>query len=223
MTLRTSALAARVIAAIGLVLGVGVSAAPAYAQSFPSQVCILSNPGLNQCINNWGGHLTSGNPIKYYQKGSGGGYKYNNWDINRIGTVVGVNCGASGQPACWPFRTGTGLNKKYDGDPVLTFDYQGQYASPTGYCLDSSAYNASTGSGQLHLISCNTDSYNQKYVYSTYSALIPVAPSNANASLHGGAYPVWLGCTALNCANGQPVIATNVQSYNRPYGFSGAA
>lgn len=215
MTRRITVLTASVIAAIGLVAGIGVSVAPAYAAgSFPSQVCITSNPGLNQCLNNWGGHATSGNPIKYEKKGSGGGYKYNNWDVNRVGTV-------SPSPA-YPFTPGSGLNNDYKGDPVLSFDYQGQYASPTGYCLDSSAYNTSTGSGQLKLIGCDGYSTYQLYVYAETGALLPVGANN-KAYANGVKYPVWLGCTALNCANGQLVLATNVQGYNRPYGFSGPA
>jgi hypothetical protein len=153
------ALAASVIAAIGLVVGIGASGAPAYAAgSFPSQVCITSSPGLNQCLNNWGGHLASGNPVNYYEKGSGGGYKYNNWDVKRVGTV-------STSPA-YPFTPGSGLNNDYNGDAVLLLDYQGQYANPTGYCLDSTAYSASAGSGQLKLLGCDG--------YSTYQLCMGV-------------------------------------------------
>jgi hypothetical protein len=214
MTLRITAVTTSVIAAAGLVVGIGVSAAPADAAgSYPSQICITSNPGLNQCINNWGGHLAIGNPIKYEQKGSGGGYKYNNWDVNRVGTV-------SPAPA-WPFTSGSGLNDRYEGDAVLEFNYQGQYASPTGYCADSTGYSVSTGSGQLQLRGCGGSAF-QLFVLSNYSALIPVGPSDDGYAAHAS-YPVWLGCAKLNCVNGQPVIATNVQGYNRPYGFLGPA
>lgn len=40
MILRIKALVASVIAAAGLVLGIGVSGASAYAATFPDQVCI---------------------------------------------------------------------------------------------------------------------------------------------------------------------------------------
>jgi hypothetical protein len=220
MTPKTTALAASVIAAIGLVVSIGMSAVPAYARvsgsspdagSYPSQVCIASNPGLNQCINNWGGHVTSGNPINYYKKGSGGGYKYNNWDVTNVGTV-------STSPA-WPFEVGSGLNAKYNGDEVLTFTYQGQYANPTDYCLDSGAYSLATGNGDLKLRGCGGTAF-QLYVWTKYSALVSVGASN-----EGGASGtvVWLGCRALNCANGQPVIASSTQDYNRPFGLQGPA
>lgn len=213
MKRRTTALAASVIAAIGLVAGIGVSAAPAYAQSFPSQICITSSPGLNQCINNWGGHLTTGNPIKYEKKGSGGGYKYNNWDVNRVGTV-------SPSPA-WPFTPGTGLNNRYNGKPVFQFDYQGQYGSPTGRCLDSSGYSFATGSGELQLGSgCGGAFDLYVWVSPGSGALVAVGPSDEGGS---NGTVVWLGCRALNCANGQPVLASSTQGYNRPYGFSGPA
>jgi hypothetical protein len=213
MTLRTKALATSVIAAIGLVVGIGAPATSAYAAgSYPSQVCISSSPGLNQCINNWGGHLTSGNPINYYQKGSGGGYKYNNWDVNVVGTV-------SPSPA-WPFTSGTGLNNRYKGDSVLSFAYQGQYANPTDYCLDSSSYTVATGSGDLQLRGCNSGSAFQLFVWATSGALIPVGPSDEGGST---GTVVWLGCRALNCASGQPVLASNTQGYNRPYGLQGPA
>jgi hypothetical protein len=111
------------------------------------------------------------------------------------------------------------LNNVYKGQPVYTFDYQGQYASPTGYCLDSSNYGIGTQSGDMQLRGCSGDTF-QLFVMSKYSALIPVGPSDE----HGAAgLAVWLGCRALNCATGQPVLASNLQSYNRPYGFSGPA
>jgi hypothetical protein len=192
------------------VVGIGVSTAPAYAAgSFPSQVCITSSPGLNQCLNNWGGHLESGNPINYYTKGSGGGYKYNNWDVDRVGTV-------SPTPA-WPFTSGTGLNNDYNGQPVLSFAYQGQYASPTDYCLDSSSYAPATQSGELLLRGCGGTAF-QLFVWAKSGALIPVGPTDES-----GGQVVWLGCRALDCSNGQPVLASRTQSYNRPYGIEGPA
>lgn len=135
--------------------------------------------------------------------------------MTRVGTV-------SAGPTVYPFPNGSGLNENLDGRPVLAFEYQGKYAAPTGYCLDSSTYSLATGNGQLQLRSCNGDSDFQLYVWAESGALIPVGPNN-QAYFNGYPYPVWLGCSALNCANGQPVLASNIQGYNRPYEFQGGA
>jgi hypothetical protein len=205
----------KIVAIIVAVLSLGVldglTAVTAQAQGLERQICISSDPGVDQCLNNWHGEQAAGNPINYYSSGA----VYGNFSLMLEGRV------SSSQP--WPFTNGSGMNDSYRGDLVYAIAYQGVSAEPTSWCADARSYHPPASNGQLRLQECN-GSAAQLYVLTVYQTLVSVGATNADYSYGVAGIPAWLGCINGNeCGDGEPVIATNIQSEQRPYKFEGPA
>jgi hypothetical protein len=202
----------KIVAIIVAVLSLGVlgvlTATTAQAQGLERQICISSDPGVDQCLNNWGGKLVAGNPINYYSSGA----VYNNFSLFLEGRV-------SPSPA-WPFTNGSGMNDAYQGDLVYEIAYQGENPEPTNACADAGS---NPSSSRLTLQGCNGDSA-QLYVLTTYMTFVSVGITNADYNYGIKGTPAWLGCVNGNqCGDGQRVNVSNNQSQQRPYKFEGPA
>ncbi len=200
--------------ALGIPAGIGLTATAAQATT-PDQLCIVT-PDV--CMNNWNGVEADNNPVKYWDSGA----IYNNWYTEDEGRVVGINCGGSGQPGCYPFTTGTGLNKRYNGDLVFSWDYQGGTGEPTGYCLDGGNYADGNDTGKVWTC-LKGDSY-QLNVFSDESFLVNVGASNLASSVTYDT-PVWWGCNGGNsaCKQGAATYLSTSQSDSQEFQLKGGA
>jgi hypothetical protein len=192
----------RLLIILALLIAVGVptltAASPAFAANPVRQVC-NTGPGspTDQCWNNWFGRATNNNPVNYYSSGA----IYGDWQVLNEGRVVGINC-----TSCWPFATGSGLNRIYNGKTVYLFKWD---LSPD-YCLDAGNYSVTADDGGLKVYQCSTGApnANQLYVNDTSgisNLYVSVGASNKATTYQGATYPVWVGCRAGGCGDGNSV------------------
>jgi len=212
----------RLLIILALLIAVGVptltAASPASA-AIPvvRQVC-TTGPGspIDACWNNWRGIVANNNPVNYYSSGA----IYNNWQVVDEGQVVGVNCNP-----CWPFATGTGLNKRYNDYTVYLFKWN---LSP-GYCLDGGNYNVTGDTGNLKIYQCSAGAPNANQLFvddETNRAgdlFVNVGASNKASTQRGATYPVWVGCDVGNCGDGQAVEISGFFPYAQNFSLKGAA
>jgi hypothetical protein len=206
---------------LALLIAVGVptltAASPAFAANPVRQVC-STGPGspTDACWNNWRGYATNNNPVNYYSSGA----IYNNWQVLNEGQVVGTNCNP-----CWPFATGTGLNKRYNGATVYLFEWN---LSPR-YCLDGGDYNVTGDTGDLKIYQCSTGAPNSNQLFvddetdRAGDLFINVGASNKASTQRGETYPVWVGCDVGDCGDGQPVEISGFFPYAQNFSLKGAA
>lgn len=217
MRVTWAAILAAITITAGAVLAVTPSRAAAYHAVPYFQVC-RQDKTPHACLNLWNGNQTDGAKIVYYQ------YTQPNldsdWAVSELGTVIGSNCGQQGQPACWPFITGSGFNAKYNGRPVYRFVFAPAGLSTT-WCADDGQYSTLNHGGLLYLWECHalTDpniSF-QEFVLSGSSWLVSVQPTNQEYAASGLANaPVWLADLGTT-VNGAPVDNNHVSS--GPWGF----
>jgi hypothetical protein len=202
-----------VVLTSGLIAGgvalAGVSPAHALGNG-RYNICHDNGNGTQSCLNNTAGYASSNNPIQYWAYGTQG-EPNNDWNIGAEGTVVGTNCSS-----CWPFVTGSGLNAKYNGDPVYEF----VWSQNTDYCADALDYYTPSQYGNLLLEECGPSS-SQWYVYSSSHFLVAVNASNSQYNkYHVYQQPVWLGADNDNTNNGQPVWISPSVDNSETYGFN---
>jgi hypothetical protein len=104
----------------------------------------------------------------------------------------------------WPFTDGSGLNARYNGDPV----YQFQWNNDDLYCADESAFNPAIQEGPVELQQCGSPAlFRQDFVYSGSDYLSPVYADNAEYAYGGtGDLPILVGDGYEDSdANGQPI------------------
>lgn len=163
-------IAASLAAALGFVASQPAKAQPNYCDS---QVAIYY--GNNHAWNNWGGNAMDGNPIDFYQSTT---VNNSQWCVINKGNVSDGTAGV-----IWPFTDGSGLNTRYNGDPV----YQFEWGPNTAFCADQANFQTvGTDDGETLLQKCTTNGYNdagkfgtQYYVYSPSYYLANVFANNA--------------------------------------------
>jgi hypothetical protein len=190
-----------------IILGTGLSlstAIPAHAVLITNICTAVTYNGNHQCLNLWNNNKNDGAGIRYYHHGSGN--IENQWAPADDGAVVGVNCGQPGQPICWPFTTGSGMNAKYNGDNVYVFEY-GQ--SPT-FCMDQGAYSSSYHTGNMRLWQCLNNS-NQQFVWTGSDYNVNVGATNRQWAQDGNQnnIPVWTSNLSTNVADGKLVVMSH--------------
>lgn len=210
----------RILFICAILVGAFASVPAAFAQSFPSQICIAAGRYADQCMNNKGGVIGDGNPQIYWNIGT----PNNNYDISVVGTVCDGNQDCGG--FLGPFVNGSLLNTRYKNDQVLTFNWQGSGAHPVGECVSSFQFsnNPTLRSAQAQTFGCN-GAPNQLFVKNSSNGalfLVSVGGSNAAFVAHQP-IPAWMGTAVGVAPNGSPFQITNEQSDNAGYYFASKA
>jgi hypothetical protein len=167
---------------------VGLTAIRASAQT---ETCLIGSNeacavyyGADHAWNNWNGSTKADNPINFYNSIS---TKNSGWAVYEVGTVCDNE---SPCDSLWPFTDGSGLNARYNHDPVFEFTWY-----PNGsYCATQAEYSALDGQGPVVLNQCNTISTSDWFVQSGSDYLSPVAADNAQYAYNGTSQlPVLVG------------------------------
>lgn len=191
-------------------LAIGLASIPALAANPVNQVC-NTGPGspTDQCWNNWNGVAKDKNPVNYYSSGA----INNNWQVQLEGRVNGVN---------WPFSEGTGLNSRYNNDPVYLFKWNNQ----SQFCLDGGGYDQYDDLGYMYIWLCSGNQ-NQLFVYDSCGGLCSVyvdaGPSSLASIYKHETYPVWVACLGGACNDMHPVITTGNPVDTQDFSLKGAA
>lgn len=190
-----------VLLAVTLFTVIGLSI-PAYANvsNCLGPECIIYY-GSNHGWNDWNGTVSNGAAIKYYQSLSA-----ENSEFDQV--LDGVVC--NGEPVCGgivgPFTNGSGLNARYDGDVIYTFET----SNNTNYCVTDLGFNDVNDSGNLELDQCSTTAnVDEEFVLSSTFFMASVGASNAEYAFSGSTanLPVLVGDF-----NGSPCSVSNGQS-----------
>ena len=192
-------------------IGAAAASAPGASASAPIyNVCHDNGNGTASCLNNRAGLAENDNPVQYWAF-SAQGEPNNDWNAGFVGYVNGSDCTSN----CWPFVAGSGMNAKYNGNPV----YELIWEPDTGYCADSFDYYWPGQSGDLRLASCNPASNSQWFVYSSSHFLVSVNASNLQyVNYHVYQQPVWLG-EVSGTGNGQSVGISPAVDQSETFGF----
>ena len=170
----------------------------------PLNACVL--PEKSQCMNDWLGNLTQfAQAVRFYHYGNSGGN--NRIYATNIGTIHG--CGTSG--GFQPFADGSGLNCRYNGQPVYQFQWGKN--GPSGVCIAGDnnmqyAFNEGCNEGPATW-----------FVISSENFLVGVGASNVLYDEEDEAdVPVWLGENSGD-GNGAHVYLTAAQALSLEWGF----
>ena len=182
MRFRLTALVTALLAVAGMVLGSGLNAASASAQSLGTVKICTTNTSPAACLNDRNGTVSAGAVIQFWENNSQGAAN-NSWVVNVIGTVKDGQNGVY-----WPFDVDSGLNARYNGDDVIQFNLN----KDTGYCADQGAFSGQTAEGILRIERCASSTY-QDFVLSGESYFICAGASNllySNKEVYD--QPVWI-------------------------------
>jgi hypothetical protein len=178
-----------VFVSVCFVSGIGLSASPALAGDNQGVfICILPGGMADaSCADLKGDQFTDNNTIWMWDYRTGGGL---GWLLQKVGTV-----GADG-----PFISGSGLNTRYQGDPI----YNIEKTTATGHdgCMSSNGINVEWEPCDSTIVN-GTLSNGTLWVLSASSFLVNIAESNNDAMGSGFCSPYCanvLGASSL--ANG---------------------
>lgn len=194
-----------IIFAAASVLFTGV---PAEAQTYfpnpPYAECMTNASGIKQCWNNWDGDFYL---VNYYN--------YTNGTIanNSFQPVWVGDVSSSG---IWPFRDGSGLNTKFNGDPCFQIFV---WNDNMGTALDQSGWNGAQSAGQLEIAPAAPV---KDFPTWQYFCLVPFEGLNAwiavwatdQSTLNDPAVYMWLGPSPFNgglVEDGKPIYMQSTE------------
>jgi hypothetical protein len=188
---------------LGLAVSFGGLAAPvaAHAQTFTCsgevETCAIYY-GNDHAWNNWNGSTQENNPIDFYQSLSAANGE---WVIGEVNTVC------DNEPSCgsrlWPFTDGSGLNARYNGDPVLDIVWNQDMGD---YCATQDEFDAGDDSGPVTLNGCDLTSTQDEFVLSGSYYLSPVYADNQAYAANGtSALPILVGDVNGGTGNGDTI------------------
>jgi hypothetical protein len=193
---------------IKIALPVVIAALAVASDVTPAGALTDNCPNLTNCViyysndrawNNWNGTEQNGNPVKFYQSLTTSNA---DWTENLIGYVSD-----GGPQGIGPFTDGSGLNSRYEGQPI----YQFVWTNDLSYAVDQSSYNVGSEQGPLVIYGYNPNDDNQWFVLSSSGYLAPVGANNAQYAVTGTTgLPVLVGDGDGGDGNGEPVYMESI-------------
>jgi hypothetical protein len=136
--------------------------------------------GNDRAWNDWNGIQAPGAFINFYQSTTTANAQWCAQVVSQVGSDG-------------PFTSGSGMNTRYDGQPI----YQFSLGEDQQLCADQSNFQADkkTGidDGELQLQDCTPGDLNQWFVYSSADYLVPIMATNTSWGQYKSQVPVFVG------------------------------